>query len=92
MGADDIVIILWDTGGGGGGTYPPLAGAPRVTREDLSPIEGFPHPVTRTLFATEGRFFDLMVEFGGDFGTSPDSAQLERANNVLATLRVELMS
>ena len=88
MGADDIVIILWDTGGGGGDTYPPLAGEPRVTREELSPIEGFPHPVARTLFSTEGRFFDLMVEFG----TPPDTAQLERANDVLATLRVEPMS
>jgi hypothetical protein len=89
MGARDIAIILWDTGGGGGDTYATLAGAPRVTQRDLSPIEGFQHPVARILFTTQGRFFDLMVEFGGALGTSPDSTQLERANDVLATLRVE---
>jgi hypothetical protein len=30
-----------------------------------------------------------MVEFGGEFGTSPNSTQLERANDVLAKLRVD---
>jgi hypothetical protein len=89
MGPRDIVIILWETGGGGGDPYAPLAGAPTITREDFSPIEGFAHPVARTFFTTQGRFFDLMVEFGGEFGTSPDTAQLARANDVLAALRIE---
>jgi hypothetical protein len=55
----------------------------------ISPIEGLQHPVARSLFTTQGRFFDLMVEFGDDLGTLPDSTQLERANDVLATLRIE---
>ncbi len=92
MGSGDILILLWDTGGGGGDTYVPLVGAPEITREDFSPIEGFGHPVARTLFTTQGRFFDLMVEFGGEFGTTPDTAQLARANDVLAALRIEPQS
>jgi hypothetical protein len=92
MGTSDIVILLWETGGGGGDTYAPLVGSPTITREDLSPIEGFAHPVARILFATQGRFFDLMVEFGAAYGTSPDAAQLARANDVLAALRIEPQS
>lgn len=68
MGASDILILLWESGGGGGETWEPLAGAPKITREDFSPIEGFAHPVARTFFTAEGRF-DLMVEFGA---ASPD--------------------
>jgi hypothetical protein len=89
MGPRDIVILLWETGGGGGDTYAPLEGAPAITQGDFSPIEGFAHPVAGILFTTQGRFFDLLVEFGGEFGTPPDSTQLDNANDVLATLRVE---
>ena len=89
MGSRDILILLWETGGGGGDTYVPLVGAPEITREDFSPIEGFGHPVAGTLFTTQGRFFDLLVEFGEEFGTTPDTAQLARANDVLAALRIE---
>jgi hypothetical protein len=92
MGPRDILILLWEWEGGGGDTYVPLVGAPEITRKDFSPIEGFAHPVARTLFTTQGRFFDLMVEFGGEFGTTPDSTQMNEANEVLATLRVEQRS
>ena len=59
----------------------------RWSMRRFSPIEGFAHPVARIFFTTQGRFFDLMVEFGT---ASPE--QLARANDLLATLRIEARS
>ena len=86
MSASDILILLWESGGSGGFTWEPLAGAPTITRADFTPLEGFGRPVARIFFTTQGRFFDLMVEFGTD---SASSEQLARANDVLAALRIE---
>jgi hypothetical protein len=87
MSVNDLVILLWESGGGGGEAWEPLVDAPNITRADFSPIEGFAHPVARIFFTTQGRFFDLMVEFGT---ASPE--QLARANDLLATLRIEARS
>jgi hypothetical protein len=85
MGSSDILVLLWEIGSGRREAYEPLAGAPQITREDFAPIEGFARPVAHTLFSVHDRSFDLFVEFGA----SPDAAQLTRANDVLATLRIE---
>ena len=88
MRPDDIFILIWETLGSGGFDYKPLAGPPRVEPGNLgAALEGFPseHAVGRVLFSTEGRMFDLMVEFGT---LAPDQGQLERANEVLRTLRI----
>jgi hypothetical protein len=92
MRPDDILILLWETEGGGGFDYPPLAGPPHITVDELgSAFEGFPsdHAVGRQFFTTAGRTFDLMVEFGQ---LSPDREQLDRANDVLRTLRIDTQS
>jgi hypothetical protein len=92
MGPDDILVLLWETAGSGGFDYQPLAGSPHIAASDLgSAFEGFPsdHAVGRQFFATGGRMFDLMVEFGR---LSPDREQLDRANEVLTTLRIEPQS
>ena len=87
MRPDDVLIILWETRGRGD-EYPPLTGPPRVTADELTPMEGIAadRALARTLFSTQGRFFDLMVEFGR---ASPDPGQFDRANAVLRTLHVE---
>jgi hypothetical protein len=89
MRPDDILILLWETAGSGGFDYQPLLRSPHISAGDLgSAFEGFPsdHAVGRQFFTTEGRRFDLMVEFGR---LSPDREQLDRANEVLTTLRID---
>jgi hypothetical protein len=89
MNPDDILILLWETAGSGGFDYQPLAGSPQISTSDLgTAFEGFPsnHAVGRRFFTTGGRMFDLMVEFGR---LSPDREQLDLANEVLTTLRID---
>jgi len=84
----DILILVWETLGSGGFDYEPLLSAPQIGPDNLmTALEGMPtgHAVGRVFFSTEGRAFDLMVEFGT---LSPEPAQLDRANQVLRTLRV----
>jgi hypothetical protein len=92
MRPDDILILLWETAGSGGFDYHPLLASPQISAGDLgSAFEGFPsnHAVGRQFFTTGGRMFDLMVEFGR---LSPDREQLDRANEVLTTLRIDPQS
>jgi len=90
MHAGDLLILLWETTPEGGGfDYRPLAGPPELRAADLGvALEGFPsdHAVGRRFFSTGGRYFDLMVEFGS---SSPGDIELELANSVLRTLRIE---
>ena len=89
MGPSDILILIWETLGSGGFDYVELTGSPQIGPQDLgTALEGFPstHAVGRLFFSTQGRMFDLMVEFGT---LSPDSAELDRANRVLRSLRIE---
>jgi hypothetical protein len=90
MRRQDFLIIMWEAFGRGGGfDYRPQSSAPQLTPEDsVSMLEGFPptHALARLFFSTQGREFELIVEFGTP---SADPGQLERANRVLETLRVE---
>jgi hypothetical protein len=58
-----------------------------VASDSLPRIEPIPgHASTRMLFTTEGRFFDLRVEFGSQ---QPTDAALAEVNAILASIRVD---
>ncbi|HSB39902.1 MAG TPA: hypothetical protein VLD13_12505 [Gaiellaceae bacterium] len=87
MAAGDVLVLVWETSSSHP-AYEPLQGPLHVTAADLgSSLEGFPtgHAVAHVPFSTQGRAFDLFVEFGT---ASPAAAQVERVDAVLGSLRV----
>jgi hypothetical protein len=87
MGADDLLLVVADYGvvPGNDDAAPPALPI-QVGREDVVDFEGFREPVATTSAVVAGSTLQVWLVAA----ESPTAAQLERANAVLATLRVVL--
>jgi hypothetical protein len=85
MGPEDLLIAIADYGAIPGGSPRTPTSRLEVEREHVDSFEGFLHPVATTSADIAGTRLQVWVVAAAE----PSGAQLEQANAILATLRLE---